>query len=625
MATVQEPLKTVELFFSYSHKDEALRGRLEEHLAVLRRQGVISGWHDRKIGAGEEWRGKISQHLESAHIILLLISPSFLNSDYCVDIEMDCALRRHDANEARVIPVLLRSVQWTRAPFARLNVIPRNAKPVNRWRDREEAFSEIAREIGNAVDELLAGHTPPEREPEPPVAVKPRTPKKPVVVVKPPPRPEPFDNPYGFAPCATREMFKGRENEIEELVDAIASGTHTAVFGLQRIGKTSLVEEVIEDRIPRIPGLKDSILFAKVDFQKLGSEYPSYKDVFHAMAFAIQNELLKSGVTRRGVNLKAAVDEFVTAGRYDRGNRAQIFAEFTKVLTMTAEVARRRIILFLDEFSETRKVIERHEFLTARNPGRNVVIHPHEMLVDVPFMHYLSSLLRDNALKGKVSFIFAVRPYMSEYDAKRSLQILKLTKSITLYYLDEAAALALITEPLRGRIEYEPGAPDYLYRLTAGHPYLIQYILHNVVARIQREGRRLIRLEDIQRFEDKMVSEGPGYDAQFEVIDSDYSVDEVLNVDRARWGKGTLALVAKIGTERPEGWVDNDLICEELGRRGIPRQNAVTILSYLVRAKILDERTGSGDLQFRMSIPLLRKRYVKQNMFEKYFLHARKP
>jgi hypothetical protein len=578
------------------------------------------------IGAGQEWRGEIDRHLESSQLILLLISPEFLNSDYCYDHEMKRALERHEAGDARVIPIILRPVDWQGAPIGKLQALPKNGRPLSSWRDKGQGFASVARGIRQVVEDLLLESKPfeenrPKSPPVPKVRVAPSAENRPAISA---PDPAKWSNPYDFIGAATREMFKGRDNEIEELLDSIASGTHTAVFGLQRIGKTSLVEGVIEDRLGCIPGLKEQILFAKVDFQCLGNEYPTYKDVFHAMVTAISDELQKLGVTRRGVNLRSAVDEFFNAGRYDRGNRAQIFSEFTRVLGMTAEAARRRIVLFLDEFSEVRKVIERHEYLTARNPGRNVVIHPHEMLVDVPFMQYLSSLLKEKTLKGRVNFIFAVRPYMAEYDERRSLQILKLTKPISLYYLDEAAALALITEPLQGRVVYEPGAMDYLYRLTAGHPYLIQLILQMVVDRIRKEGRAQIRREDIQSIEDRMISESPAFDAHFKVIDSDCSMDEVLDVDRANWGKGTLALIAKIGSAQERGWVRNETICDEPAVRGIPPQQATAILSHFVRAKILEEQYPDGDLQFRMAIPLLRKRYLKQNMFEKYFLNTRK-
>jgi hypothetical protein len=106
------------LFFSYSHKDEALRDRLEVHLAVLKREGAISTWHDRRITAGDALGQRIDEHLECADIILLLVSPDFLASDYCHDVEMQRALARHVEGSARVSKTgvrahFLRKPRWT--------------------------------------------------------------------------------------------------------------------------------------------------------------------------------------------------------------------------------------------------------------------------------------------------------------------------------------------------------------------------------------------------------------------------------------------------------------------------------------------------------------------------------
>src|SRR5437588_12158084 len=100
-----DALKPLTLFYSYAHKDEAFREKLEEQLKVLARRGLITGWHDRKIVAGDDWKDQIDNNLDSADIILLLISPSFLASDYCWDKEMARAVERHDLGEAHVIPV----------------------------------------------------------------------------------------------------------------------------------------------------------------------------------------------------------------------------------------------------------------------------------------------------------------------------------------------------------------------------------------------------------------------------------------------------------------------------------------------------------------------------------------
>lgn len=150
----------IKVFYSYSHRDERLRKDLANHLSILRRQGVISEWHDRKIGAGSEWAGEIDQHLNTAQVILLLISPDFLASDYCYDVEMKRAIERHDAGEARVIPVILRPVDWKGAPFGKLQALPKDARPVTQWRTLDEAFVSIAQGIRRAVEDLKQPVTP---------------------------------------------------------------------------------------------------------------------------------------------------------------------------------------------------------------------------------------------------------------------------------------------------------------------------------------------------------------------------------------------------------------------------------------------------------------------------------
>ncbi len=102
----------VTLFYSYAHQDEQLRDQFGIHLSGLRRQGLIDDWHDRKIGAGTAWEKQILAQLESAQIIVLLISSDFIASDYCYKIEMTRALERHRAGEARVVPVVLRPCMY---------------------------------------------------------------------------------------------------------------------------------------------------------------------------------------------------------------------------------------------------------------------------------------------------------------------------------------------------------------------------------------------------------------------------------------------------------------------------------------------------------------------------------
>lgn len=148
--------RPVRLFYSYSHQDERLRNELETHLKLLQRRGMIETWHDRKIEAGDEWKRKIDENLERADLILLLVSADFIASDYCYEIEMKRALERHEKGEARVIPVILRDCNWQKAdvPFARLQALPKDGKPVKKWPDRDSAWRNVAERIERVVDEL---------------------------------------------------------------------------------------------------------------------------------------------------------------------------------------------------------------------------------------------------------------------------------------------------------------------------------------------------------------------------------------------------------------------------------------------------------------------------------------
>ncbi len=158
----------IEVFCCYSHKDADLLCELKTHLSPLERLNIIKIWDDGEISAGTEWGPEIKKHLNNAKIILLLISPSFINSDYCYGTEMQHALERHKQREARVIPIILRHISgWQRIPpgdiqLGNLQVLPKDAKPVRSWTDRDEAWKGIVEGIEGAVSELLM------REPIPP-------------------------------------------------------------------------------------------------------------------------------------------------------------------------------------------------------------------------------------------------------------------------------------------------------------------------------------------------------------------------------------------------------------------------------------------------------------------------
>lgn len=137
----------VKLFYCYSQKDSGLRSRLDTHLAGLKRDGLVQTWYDREIVPGANWEEEISLHLDDADIVLLLISPDFIDSDYCMGIEMKRALQDLEAGRLTVIPILLKPYVWPGAKFKMLQALPKNGKPVTAWKHREYAFQSIVEGI----------------------------------------------------------------------------------------------------------------------------------------------------------------------------------------------------------------------------------------------------------------------------------------------------------------------------------------------------------------------------------------------------------------------------------------------------------------------------------------------
>jgi tetratricopeptide (TPR) repeat protein len=220
----------VEVFYSSAEVDVPLLEQLEHHLSVLRHEGLITTWHQRQIAAGSDWQVELDQHLNTASLILLLISPDFLASNYQYGVELQRAMQRHDANEVRVIPIVVRDCDWKGAPFGRLQVVPRDGKPVTSWHNRDEAFAEIAKEIRATLETIqrLTLSTPPTA------------------------LPKIWQIPYQRNP-----VFTGRDDLLQmltEILQADHSATLSqpkAVSGLGGIGKTQLAVEYAYRTAPK--------------------------------------------------------------------------------------------------------------------------------------------------------------------------------------------------------------------------------------------------------------------------------------------------------------------------------------------------------------------------------------
>lgn len=154
---MKEPLQ---IFCCYAREDRPLFDKLRKHLQALEYDRLITIQADVNIAPGNEWENEISNHLNTAQVILLLVSPNFMASRYCYKIEMRRAIERHELGETRVIPLLLREVDWQHTPLGKLQALPSNAKFIGRWRTQDTGFADIAQGVRQVVEGLRQGIIP---------------------------------------------------------------------------------------------------------------------------------------------------------------------------------------------------------------------------------------------------------------------------------------------------------------------------------------------------------------------------------------------------------------------------------------------------------------------------------
>lgn len=213
-----------EVFVSYSSKDKRFKDELLKQLKVLAQQDIISTWHDGLLVPGQQWNAEIVEHLNSSQVILLLISPDFLTSDYVNKVELKLAAERHKKREACVIPVLVRNVNaWKSQPFGDLKLgdlqaVPAAERFIVEWPNRNKAFADVAQGIQEVIATLNENNTN--------LTLESPIPRPPIV---------------GFVPRGDAE---GR-NIVEQLKDELAPQKPQLVvlWGAGGVGKTTLAGE----------------------------------------------------------------------------------------------------------------------------------------------------------------------------------------------------------------------------------------------------------------------------------------------------------------------------------------------------------------------------------------------
>jgi hypothetical protein len=287
----------VNIFFCYAHEDETLLKKLKAHLRPLQRQGLITVWYDRDISAGTEWEQQIKEQLNSAQIILLLVSPDFMDSDYCYGIEMQRALQRHQRGEARVIPIILRPVYWQGEPLGKLQALPTDGKPVMSalWHSVDEAFFDVTQGIRTVVTQLgQKPVSPSEVLPSP--ASKDESADVSLTILTPQPaKPASIDKSDEFTLIRT---FEGNSGVVWSVaLDAkgtmLASGNDDTTIDIWDINRNELDSTLMG----YTKGFNETPIaeFGEIDIRQLDDTFRGHKEAVNCLAFSPTESLLVSG------------------------------------------------------------------------------------------------------------------------------------------------------------------------------------------------------------------------------------------------------------------------------------------------------------------------------------------
>jgi TIR domain len=139
------------LFISYSHHDADLLGELRVHLRPYERSGVVEPWFDGFLIPGDDFDHEVRKALAESDFIGLLVTPRFLASDYCVDVEMEDAIRRHLEGKARVVPIIAKPCAWKTTSLSKLLATPTDGLPITKWSDADEAWEIVGRDLAKAA------------------------------------------------------------------------------------------------------------------------------------------------------------------------------------------------------------------------------------------------------------------------------------------------------------------------------------------------------------------------------------------------------------------------------------------------------------------------------------------
>ena len=400
------------------------------------------------------------------------------------------------------------------------------------------------------------------------------------------PQQDELGNPYIFERPAMGTHFFGRQSEMRRLVNALQEKRSVVVYGLQRVGKTSLVKEALDRELK--PSRRD-IRDIRIDMYESCDNLTSYIDFFETIIDRLSDDLPPADYKR--IHDEARI--ILRTGSGPKEIR-------TLIKNFLARFGQRfgRPLLCIDEFQDIGKAFQKAEQLTT-------AVHP----LDSGFIKYLGSLVKD----GYLQLLCCGRYQIQMMDRKFDWQLLKLMVPIELSVLDEVSTRRLIQEPVSGRYTYTPEAVDQIITLSGCYPYIVQYLCYELIESIRPTSRTEITLSDVDALVD-IVQE-----PQVRLLYADFRELEAGMPWRL------LVAIAHLAQEQRQviPWEDINSTCEESFGEGLTHQECSHALRLLSNSQVIGEKQAADTIGYFIRPDLLRIWLRKKSYYHREMIAAR--
>lgn len=248
-------MKPLRIVIDHAAEDDRHCAELCKQLTPLVRAERISLWSSLNVEPGSDWESERTQHIEHAEMVLLLISPDYLNSGSCLTIALDRLLIRQRGGQALIVPVLVRPAVWQAMPFGRLAPLPADGRPVTIRRNADQGWGEVVAGLQRMIEHLLAQ----------------KVASKPVSIVEPP------GGSYDAAWCVARPV---QEEDVRQRLRRPAQPV--ILRGPEQCGKTWTLQRLLNE-IHRAGNSDDRVV--ALDLRQLrGEAWSSPSKFFSALA-----------------------------------------------------------------------------------------------------------------------------------------------------------------------------------------------------------------------------------------------------------------------------------------------------------------------------------------------------